>query len=119
MRKILQKFFPERLVFFQQFDLSASLLGPCFYIFPYFIYTFLRENVFIIHLLFFTRLCLVDEFVNEFDLSVNKILDDAKDQKIAANEYDYKRNKTLYPVLFQKINTEADRYGKNQCGKSG
>ncbi|HYK56858.1 MAG TPA: hypothetical protein VEV15_10350, partial [Flavisolibacter sp.] len=78
-----------------------------------------RKNIFIIHLFLFTGLSLINELVNELDFSVNKILDNGQDKKIAAAEDENKSNQPLLPIFLQNKNAQANRYGKDQCRKSG
>jgi hypothetical protein len=50
----------------------------------------------------------VDEFINELDLAVNKVLDDGKDQKIAKQKSEPERQQCCFPV-FQQQNANADK----------
>src|SRR4051812_3682432 len=118
MRKVLQKLLTEGLIFLKQFYFAASLFCPGLYIFPNIIYAFLRQDVFIIHLFFFACFGLINEFINEFDLPVNKILDDGEDEEITTSKYHYQCDQRLNPIEFQQIDSQADgdcQYKRSEC----
>ena len=66
-----------------------------------------------IHLFFFTGLGLVDEFINELDLPVNKIFNDGIKQKVTAKKDHSECNQGNLPVL-QEINSKTDQHRQQQ-----
>ena len=54
----------------------------------------------------------MNEFVNEFELSVNKILDDSKDQKITTGADDYISKPVSTSVFVSKVNALFRRVKK-------
>ena len=91
---------------------------PGLHIFPYFIYAFLRQHIFIICFFSFCGFGFVNEFVNEFYLPVYKPFHHKRYQEITACKNDGKADKTHPPFLCQIPDQQADRHGQYQCCKS-
>ena len=53
--------------------------------------------------------CVLNEFINELDLSVNKTLESKGNQAEAPDENNNERSDQHLPALMQKINTKTDR----------
>jgi hypothetical protein len=50
----------------------------------------------------------IDEFINELDLAVNKFLESKRDQKITGGINENERNNQYSPVIFHQVNDKSD-----------
>jgi hypothetical protein len=111
MRKILKKLFSEDLVLLKHFNFAAPLFAPFFNIFSHFINAFLWKDVFIIGFFSFGGFSLVNEFIDQFDFSVNEILKNIKDQDITPGEDHQEGGDAVFPVFYEP---DATTYGKGK-----
>src|SRR3954470_22186762 len=117
MCKVLKKLSPVSFIASKQFNFGASLHCPFFYVFPNIINTFLRKDIFIIHLFLLTCFCLIDEFINEFDLPVNKTFKYVKDQKITSDENNNKSENGKNNTRTNQQKPKPYRNRQYQCCK--
>jgi hypothetical protein len=59
----------------------------------------------------------MNEFINELDLPVNKVLNNGKNQEIASQKNQDKRNQTGDPAFMDDKEPKTDRCGKYQSSK--
>jgi hypothetical protein len=119
MGQVLQELLPVGLVLFQQLDLLIPFLTPFLYILPHFINTFLGQDVFEIHLLFFGGLGLMDQFVDQFDLPVDELFERKKDQAVTTRENDQEGSGADDGIARQYVDATGDGQREQDGRKCG
>jgi hypothetical protein len=117
MGQVLQEFFSIGLVLFQQFDLFVPFLAPFFNILANLVDAFLGQDVFEVDLFFFGGLGLMDQLVNEFDLTIDEFFQGELDQAVAAGKDDQQGDRPGQGIGRQQLDAYGDRHGQQSGGE--